>query len=313
VRKLAAVAILVAVAATAGGGARESSAAAACVPAAIHHGAPPGWTGPAWSSSSPGLRIPYSLASGGKAAAFFFATTLRAGHPTNPANKILWIVRLPRDGSPLWITARSGGRTVRASWPADSAPGQIYPSYVDLPTPGCWVITLGWHGHHATIDLEVHPGARAAAACPVSRLRSRAAFIGAGLGSGPVYPVLGGRTLRVAAFHGSEWGGRKMAWVATRRYRGPIVIRGRQLGGPGELRFGGARMPARELLLSAPGAVAVAEPPGWRVWPNYTRLRASGCYEFDVKGASLHERIVFRGSVVPTPGRRPYKKSARTP
>lgn len=283
-RKLAAVLIPVAVAAAAGAGARQSSAAAACVPAPIHHGAPPSWTAPAFSSSS---RLPYSLASGDKAAAFFFAPTLRAGHPTNPANKVLWIVRLPRDGSPLRITARSGGRTVRASWPDNSSPGQIYPSYVDLPTPGCWVITLGWHGHRATIDLQVHPRASAAAArCPVSRPRR-------------------GRTLLLGPFAASTWRSGKMAWVATGRYRAPIVIRGRRLDGTAEVRFGGARLPVRELHLSGPGAGVVGEPRDWRVWPSLTRLRASGCYEFDVTGAALHERIVFRGALAPTPGRRP--------
>lgn len=304
-RKLAAVLIPVAVVAAAGSGARQSSAAAACVPAPIHHGAPPRWTASAWSSS-PGFRIPYSLASGAKAAAFFFAPTLRAGHPTNPTNKILWIVRLPRDGSPLRITARSATRTVRATWPADSSPGQIYPSYVDLPTPGCWVITLGWHGHHATIDLQVHPRASPAAVrCPVSRARPSTAFVGPGLGSGPVYTVLGGRTLMLRPFARSTWRSGKMAWVATGRYRGPIVIHGRRLDETADVRFGGGRLPAGELRLSGPGAGVVGAPRDWRVWPSLTRLRASGCYEFDVTGASLHERIVFRGAVAPTPGRRP--------
>jgi len=69
--------------------------------------APPGWTAAAWSDSSPGFTVPYALASNGAAGAFFFAHSLRAGHPTNPANKVLWIVRLPRDGHPLTITAHS--------------------------------------------------------------------------------------------------------------------------------------------------------------------------------------------------------------
>jgi hypothetical protein len=135
-------------------------AAAACVPAPVHTGAPPGWTAAAWADSSPGFRIPYSLASGGAAAAFWFAPRLRAGHPDNPANKVLWIVRFPRNGHPLEITARRAGnaRVVRLSEPADSSPGEIYPSYVDLPTPGCWRLQLAWGAHRATINVQVHPG-----------------------------------------------------------------------------------------------------------------------------------------------------------
>jgi hypothetical protein len=131
------------------------------VPAAIHHGPPPAWTAPAWANSSPGLAIPYALASGRAAAAFFFAPSLRAGHPTNPANKVLWVVRYPRDGSPLQVVARHADdrhpQTVRLSFPDNSWPGQIYPSYVDLPTPGCWALTLRWSTHTAAIDVQVLP------------------------------------------------------------------------------------------------------------------------------------------------------------
>jgi hypothetical protein len=160
------------VSATAGGapaGAAPAGAGAAntCVPAPLHRGAPPRWTAPAWANSSPGLRIPYALASNRAAAAFFFAPSLRAGHPTNPANKVLWVVRYPRDGSPLRILAHSGGagrpETTRLSFPDNSSPGEIYPSYVDLPTPGCWALTLRWSTHTATIDVQVRAPARAQA------------------------------------------------------------------------------------------------------------------------------------------------------
>ena len=132
---------------------------AACAPTAIRRGAPPKWTAAAWSDSSAGFKLPYALASNAAAAAFFFAPTLRAGHPTNPTNKVLWIVRHPRDGQPLRILARSSTsptRTVRMSFPADSSPGQIYPSYVDLPTPGCWQLTLRWDTHVARLAINVH-------------------------------------------------------------------------------------------------------------------------------------------------------------
>jgi hypothetical protein len=131
---------------------------ARCVPAAIHAGAPPSWTASAWSESSPNFRVPYALASGDAAGAFFFARTLRAGHPTNPSNKVLWIVRFPRNGHPLEVSARLGrdpSEVVRTSWPADSEPGEIYPSEVDLPTPGCWHLDLAWGSHRASIDVEV--------------------------------------------------------------------------------------------------------------------------------------------------------------
>lgn len=303
----------------------------ACVPASIHHGPPPGWTAAAWANSSPGLHIPYALASGNAAAAFFFAPALRAGHPTNPTNKILWIVRYPRDGTPLELDARSataGTPTVRLRFPANSSPGEIYPSIVDLPRPGCWTLALHWATHMATLDVQVHaagapvkrsplaatldrplhlphiaPGAR----CPVSPLHSLGGFVAPGLGHGPVYPVLGGTALsftyppRDRFFAGSAWGDNKVLWIATPRYRGPVLVRGRQLDGAHLVRFGQARDPAAAMRMNAPSAYSLGEPAGWREWPSITRLAGGGCYGYQVDGTTFSSVIVFRGVVAAAP------------
>jgi hypothetical protein len=140
------------------GNGTANGAAMPCIPTPIHHGAPPTWTAAAWSDSSPGFTVPYALASRNAAAAFLFSGALRAGHPTNPANKVLWVVRFPRDGHPLEITARLStdpSQVVRISRPADSSPGEIYPSYVDLPTAGCWRLELAWDTHRASVEVQV--------------------------------------------------------------------------------------------------------------------------------------------------------------
>lgn len=145
-----------------------------CVPAAIYTGAPPAWTAAAWSDSSPGFRLPYALASGDSAAAFMFANPLRAGHPTNPGNKVLWVVRFPRNDNPLIISARWSADpsvNVRFSQPANSSPGEIYPSGIDLPKPGCWKLTLTWGAHRASLNLQVQPPARIATSSSPARAR----------------------------------------------------------------------------------------------------------------------------------------------
>jgi anti-sigma factor RsiW len=51
--------------------------------------------------------LPYIITHPELAAGFLFAHPLRAGHPDDPANRILWVVRMPRtrpltiDGHPL--------------------------------------------------------------------------------------------------------------------------------------------------------------------------------------------------------------------
>lgn len=156
---LGALAALLAAAASAAGGAT----AASCVANAIHHGRPPAWAAPAFVPSTGGYVPPFALSGNAAAAAFFFAPTLRAGAPTNPTNKVLWVMRYPRGNQPLTIFGRYGSDhklTARSSWAADASPGEIYPSYVNLPRAGCWELTLSWNSHRAQIDVEVHPRAR---------------------------------------------------------------------------------------------------------------------------------------------------------
>ncbi len=338
--------------------AATAQASGGCVPAPIHHGAPPRWSAAAWSDSSPGFKIPYALASPhAAAAAFLFAMPLRAGSPTDPSNKVLWVMRYPRHGMPLHIVAHLGGdpaRVWRSTWPADSEPGEIYPSEIDLPAPGCWAVTLRWAGHIAHVDLQVAPDlpahsraarsatsgalpscvsgtngtcastpalaalsrrplrlphAAASGACPVSPVNRLARFIGSGLGGGPAYPVLPAGTLRFYAastsgpsiFHSATWGGTKLGWVVKPSYRGPILIRGGQIGGPQAVRFGGASTPVGEMALTTPNAYLPNEPPGWRAWATYARVQAGGCYAFQIDGTSFSDLVVFRGVPIATP------------
>lgn len=132
--------------------------AGGCGATQLYHGQPPAWTAPAFSDSSPGPPPwPYALSERATVVAIVFGYPLRAGEPTNPGNKVLWIMRLPRNGSPLSIEARpehAEAPAIRVAWPADSGPGEIYPSYVNVPKPGCWRLTLRWAGHADSIDLR---------------------------------------------------------------------------------------------------------------------------------------------------------------
>jgi hypothetical protein len=75
--------------------------------------------------------------------------------PGGPNNKILWIAREPRNGKDLRLTLRpeAGGAAVTVTQPANSNPGEIYPSIVDVPTAGCWTVVAEWNGNRATLEL----------------------------------------------------------------------------------------------------------------------------------------------------------------
>jgi hypothetical protein len=117
---------------------------------------------PAWARSARPPAIRYALSDEGNAAAYLFGYPLRAGSPADPDDKVLWVVRRPRDGLPLRLTGRllgaSAPRTVSSTWPADSSPGEIYPSIVNVPVPGCWRFTLAWNGHRDSVDLRYVAG-----------------------------------------------------------------------------------------------------------------------------------------------------------
>ena len=119
-------------------------------------GGVPGWLDEAGAHNNPD-GLPYALASPVHAGGFLFGYPLTASRRQGPANKILWVVGMPRNGSALEITGHLiNVRTpaVHVTQPADSSPGEIYPSIVDVPNAGCWHFDLMWDGHKTSIDLK---------------------------------------------------------------------------------------------------------------------------------------------------------------
>lgn len=125
---------------------------------------------------------------------------------------------------------------------------------------------------------------------------SRIGFTGLAWGEGPAYP--GGLSAeegkpilryldpipRESLFYGSKWFGNKVLWTLDRVYRGPVLVRGRQLDGPNELRFDRGLLPPRGLRILARSA---------RNRPSFTRVRAPGCYAYQVDGIGFTYSIVF--------------------
>lgn len=142
------------------GAARGASAAgpAGCGATTLSRGRPPAWTNPGWANSANTAPPPivHAVSAKGEVAGFLFSYPLMAGNPVPYSDKILWVVRLPRDGQPLTVTGHPLGAprpAVSTVWAADSQPGEIYPSEIQVPRPGCWTFTVAWNGHSDTLDL----------------------------------------------------------------------------------------------------------------------------------------------------------------
>lgn len=92
------------------------------------------------------------------------------------------------------------------------------------------------------------------------------------------------------SFIGSAWDGGRVTWTAS-GYSGPVLIRGRELGGPHAVGFGEGHVPYDELQLLGR---AMGSPPGQ--WQSFTRVRGPGCYAYQVDGTSFSKVIVFRAT-----------------
>lgn len=141
--------------------------------------------------------------------------------------------------------------------------------------------------------------------CRLSLPRKISPALGPGLGPGPVYPIMNSTFIleyppSTGPFAGTGWGGEKVLWVAPRSYIGPITIRGRQIGGPAEVRFGLTSRQLDPALVFKAGST-IARSRGaeqWRQFPTYVRLKAAGCYAFTVTGSTFTRRIYFRVKTV---------------
>jgi hypothetical protein len=179
-----------------------------------------------------------------------------------------------------------------------------------LPLVLAGIVAPGWTWESLHRPLHV-PRIAAGAPCPVSHRPARVDFaryrIGAGLGPGPAFPIFGGRPPVALldyvlpapgnSFAGSAWGGQKVLWFVRPEYKGPVLVRGRQLDGPHLVRFDFGVLPPKEIRI---GLLAPGD--DLRDRPSFTRLRAPGCYGYQIDGVGFSRVIVFRARVAPAPG-----------
>ena len=161
-----------------------------------------------------------------------------------------------------------------------------------------------WRSLHRPLHL---PTVAEGAPCPLSPGRS--VRLGKGdvmslAGPGPAYPVLaGGNVLNFfwppqGEARGSGWSGNKAMWIVAERYRGPVLVRARQLDGPHLVRFGVYEPLATEFKVST-RLTSV----GSRVRrePSTTRVEAEGCYAYQIDGTTFSRVIVFEARIAPLP------------
>jgi hypothetical protein len=136
------------------------------------------------------------------------------------------------------------------------------------------------------------------AGCSVESAPQKRPDVGAvafAYGEGPVFVGLGTPDgivrYTVDTRRHDGWYYYKTLWAIAPPYGGSVVITGRELRGPHELRFNpGTRFPG-------PKRLRLRFPPDdsgkWRYGPSDTLIRAPGCYGFHVAGEGFEQMIAF--------------------
>jgi hypothetical protein len=93
---------------------------------------------------------------------------------------------------------------------------------------------------------------------------------------------------------GGPWFGQKVFWYVSPKYRGPVLIRGRQLGGTHRLGFDGTKLPQREIRIHTYDTVGFDRPPRSRGVPSAVRALVPGCYGVQIDGRRFSRTVTFR-------------------
>jgi len=151
----------------------------------------------------------------------------------------------------------------------------------------------------ATTEVTLHrPLAIPAAgdgACPQTPItRTVPDAVTGGIGDGPIY-LAGPRTVdnvfTVPPVPPHSRAGFEAILLGDPAHAGPVLVRGREIGGTGSLRFYGPSGPTTELLLTADQATTL--PSGWRRWSIPASVDAPGCYAIQIDGATFSEVAVI--------------------
>jgi hypothetical protein len=144
------------------------------------------------------------------------------------------------------------------------------------------------------------PAVQPGGSCPSAQGKQVNPAFGPALGDGPVYPVgfgAEGVYYYGGALQEGGWSYLKVLWVSGPDYHGSTLVRGGRIDAPGEVRFERGADPAAELRIDNTSAPAGA----WNDFPSYTRLRAPGCYAYQLDAAGFSKVIVFQAVDGPPP------------
>lgn len=134
--------------------------------------------------------------------------------------------------------------------------------------------------------------------CPITTVvSSPSKDLGPLIGDGPARPggfnpVDGLQLAPASRFSSDSWAGNKVLWALSSARPGPVLVRGHQLDGDHEVRFGNAPTPVSTFVMNP--AAATPLDGGWYDFPGNTRLEQAGCYAYQIDSPEETSTVVFK-------------------
>lgn len=148
------------------------AAAGGCAGTLVTHALPPVWARAGFSnSSSDRWDVPWAFGGPPDTIAYLFATQLvaKGQRPDGSANKIRWVAK---DGADFLIR----GHPLGSATPVVTVRSPSGPSYVNVPTPGCWSFEVSWtelSGNRATKTSSFNLSVLPAGSAPTQVVKQR--------------------------------------------------------------------------------------------------------------------------------------------
>jgi hypothetical protein len=184
---------------------------------------------------------------------------------------------------------------------------RVWPSFTYIATPGCYAWQVDGFGFTEFITIKTLelPILAQGAGCPVSPQQvahdlSGEFGSGPAIGTGPVYALMGemqAGTLSYSQSQSDGWAHSNVLWIAKPNVVGRVLVRGHQIDGPVDgpnwIGFGMGEPPEFALQWE------IASQTGWSSLPSLIRIRAPGCYAYQVDSQQGSEVIVFQAVAGP--------------
>jgi hypothetical protein len=135
--------------------------------------------------------------------------------------------------------------------------------------------------------------------CPVTPTQTLGPNVGDAIGDGPVYLYSTRSTVffpPTQSGDAQEWVSGALLFLIKPGVEGAVLVRGHQVDGPVEVRFGKGDAPDADLVFTAPAQARLSTDDAWSIFFSDIRLREAGCYAVQVDSEAASSVIIFRAA-----------------